>query len=175
MLAAQPHPGKQHDHADADQPTDQRRFQGVFAPHPEQADEQQQWRQRFHQAQGIEGTDATGGVVQGQQPALEYRQRDRQQQQPGQQAQLQGDIQFGTELTQQGHADQGQRPGDQAAEHQHLAEQHAHGALLGRLVAHGRVQAAAGGGADQVGQGAEQGEQAALAGAEDARQQHIAQ
>ncbi|MOA29607.1 hypothetical protein D3C78_1506320 [compost metagenome] len=111
MIAAQPHPTGQHHQAQARQPTDQRRFQGRLFPHPEQGQEQQQRRQGFHQAQGIEGTHATGSVVQCQQAALEHGQRHGQQQQPGEQSQLRGDVQFAAELAHQRHHQQGQQPG----------------------------------------------------------------
>ncbi|MNN04455.1 hypothetical protein D3C81_1171810 [compost metagenome] len=175
LIALEPQPTDQHHQADACQPTDQCRFQCRALPHPEQGEEQQQRRQRFDQAQGIEGDHAARGVVQGQQTAFEHRQRHRQQQQPGEQAQLRGDVQFTAELTGQGHHQQGQQRRQQATEHQHLAEQQAHRSLLGRLITHRRIQAAAGGGADQVGQGAEQGKQAAFARPENPRQQHVAQ
>ncbi|MNN19180.1 hypothetical protein D3C81_1324130 [compost metagenome] len=109
MLALEPHPTGQHHQADPRQPTDQRRFQGRAFPHPEQGKEHQQRRQRLDQAQGIEGDHAARGVVQGQQTAFEHGQRHRQQQQPGEQAQLRGDVQFTAELAGQRHHQQGQQ------------------------------------------------------------------
>ncbi|MNT44243.1 hypothetical protein D3C72_1807610 [compost metagenome] len=122
MLPAEPVQAQQHHQAQAQQPADQRRFQRRVLPHPEHPDKQQQRHQRLGQAQGVEGANAAGGVVQGQQAAFEHRQRHRQQQQPGQQAELGGHFKFVAERPGQGHADQGQGAGHQAAVDQHLAQ-----------------------------------------------------